>query len=129
MRKLYLRFFLSFWGAMLLVLACTVAATLWLASERVDRERERQQEMASEAQTVLAAQGLPGLHRWLVQQVSVVAPDRLYLLDSQGHDLLDRPVPVVLQAALGRRPYPAAGHEAGTRSVGGFSETPAPRSW
>jgi two-component system sensor histidine kinase CpxA len=108
MRKLYLRFFLSFWGAMLLVLACTVAATLWLASERQDRERERQQQMATEAQTVLAADGLPGLRRWLVQQVSVVAPDRLYLLDSQGHDLLDRPVPVVLQAALGRRPYPAA---------------------
>jgi len=47
MRKLYLRFFLSFWGAMLLVLAGTVAATLWLASERVDRERELQHEMAT----------------------------------------------------------------------------------
>ena len=106
MRKLYLRFFLSFWGAMVLVLTCTVAATLWLASERQDRERERQQEMANQAQTVLAAEGLPGLHGWLVRQVSVVSPDRLYLLDSQGHDLLDRPVPDFLLAALGRRPFP-----------------------
>lgn len=106
MRKLYLRFFLSFWGAMVLVLACTVAATLWLASERQDRERERQQELARQAQTVLAADGVPGLHGWLVRQVSALYPDRLFVLDSEGHDLLARAVPDFLLAALGRRPYP-----------------------
>jgi len=106
MRKLYLRFFLSFWVAMVLVLAGTVAATLWLASERMDHERERQQELAREAQSVLAATGVPGLHVWLVRQVSALYPDRLYLLDGRGHDLLERPVPEFLEAALGRRPYP-----------------------
>jgi two-component system sensor histidine kinase CpxA len=109
MRKLYLRFFLSFWGAMVLVLAGTVAATLWLASERMDHERERQQELAREAQAVLAGEGVLGLHDWLVRQVSALSPDRLYLLDSHGHDMLERPVPESLQAALGRRPYPQQG--------------------
>jgi two-component system sensor histidine kinase CpxA len=108
MRSLYLRFFLTFWAAMVLVLAFTVAATLWLAGERQEHERERQDKFAREASLVLAADGVRGLHDWLVHQVAIVYPDRLYLLDGEGHDLIGRPVPEFLMAALGRRPFPAS---------------------
>ena len=112
MRNLFLRFFLSFWAAMVLVLGFTVAATLWSANERMDRERERQQQLARQAQSVLAAHGVPGLHDWLVRQVTVLYPDRLYLLDAQGNDMLNRAVPDFLQAAMGRRPFPNPGPNA-----------------
>jgi two-component system sensor histidine kinase CpxA len=107
MRNLYLRFFFSFWTAMVLVLACTVAATLWLATERQEHERERQGTLARQASVVLSEHGESALNEWLVMQVSVVYPDRLYVLDSRGRDLLGRAVPEFLMATLGRRPFPA----------------------
>ena len=106
MRSLYLRFFLSFWAATLLVLGFTVAATLWLAMERQERDFDRQDDLAREASAVLDASGVPGLRSWLGTQVQRVAPDRLYVLDQQGRDLIGRPVPGFLQAAVGRGPYP-----------------------
>jgi two-component system sensor histidine kinase CpxA len=107
MRSLYVRFFLSFWTAMVLVLCVSVGGTLWFAGERWDRERDRQEEYARQASAVLAQQGEPGLRDWLVLKVQELSPDRMFLLDSHGVDLLGRNVPDFLQAALGRRPYPA----------------------
>jgi two-component system sensor histidine kinase CpxA len=108
MRSLYLRFFLSFWTSMVLVLAFTIAATLWLAAERQDREHDLQDSLAREASMVLSDEGVPALHDWLVRQVTVLQPDRLFLLDAKGVDLLGRPVPAFVLAAMGRRPFPAA---------------------
>jgi two-component system, OmpR family, sensor kinase len=108
MRNLYLRIFLSFWTAMVLVLTCTVGATLWLTGERVGRLQTRQDTLAREASTVLAAQGVPGLRDWLQREIRLVQPhERLYVIDQHGVDLLGRPVPDYLQAQVGRRPYPA----------------------
>jgi len=105
-RNLYLRFFLSFWSAMVLVLIASVGGTLWFAGERWDHERERQEEFARQASAVLDQQGEPGLREWLVHKVEEVHPDRLFLLDGRGHDLLGRAVPDFVQAAAGHRPYP-----------------------
>ena len=106
MRSLYLRFFLSFWSAMVLVLFASVGSTLWLASEHWDHERERQEEFARQASAVLDQQGEAGLRDWLVHKVEELRPDRLFLLDARGRDLLGRPVPDFLQAAAGHRPFP-----------------------
>jgi two-component system sensor histidine kinase CpxA len=107
MRSLYLRFFLSFWSAMVLVLFASVGGSLWLAGERWDHERERQEEFARQASAVLEQQGETGLQEWLVHKVEELRPDRLFLLDARGRDLLGRPVPDFLQAAAGHRPFPA----------------------
>lgn len=106
MRNLYLRFFFSFWSATLLVLAVTVAVTIWMAIQRRDGEAERQDQLARQASAVLASDGVPGLRDWLLMQLPQLRPDRLYVLDSRGQDLLNRPVPVYLQARIGRGPYP-----------------------
>ena len=106
MRNLYLRFFLSFWTAMVVVLFASVGGTLWLAGERWDHEREQQEEYARQASAVLEQQGEPGLREWLVHKVEELHPDRLFLLDARGHDLLGRSVPDFLQAAAGHRPFP-----------------------
>jgi two-component system sensor histidine kinase CpxA len=107
MRNLYLRIFLTFWTAMVLVLVVTVAGTLWLYNQRVERLQVRQDELAREASMVLAAQGVPGLRDWLRHEVHLVPRhDRLYVIDQHGVDLLSRPVPDFLQAQMGHRPYP-----------------------
>ncbi len=102
MRRLFLRIFVTFWTAMVAVLAFTVATTLWLADERLQHEQVRQDELAREASSVLAVRGIDGLREWLAYQSLSVAPDRLYVLDRRGDDLLGRRVPEFLRARLGR---------------------------
>jgi two-component system sensor histidine kinase CpxA len=109
MRNLYLRIFLSFWAAMALVLVLTASATLWLADQRMQRAQARQDELAREASNVLAARGPEGLREWLEHELHTVAPDRLYVLDQHGNDLLQRPVPPMLQEQAGHRPGRHAG--------------------
>lgn len=101
MRNLYLRIFLSFWVAMALVLTLTAVATLWLADQRMQHAQARQDELAREASAVLASGGAAGLRDWLEHERLAVAPDRLYVLDQHGNDLLQRPVPPMLQEQAG----------------------------
>jgi two-component system sensor histidine kinase CpxA len=102
MRNLYLRIFFSFWTAMVLVLACTVVATLWLTDERGQREQQHQDQLAQQASDVFAAGGVQGLREWLQHQSTLVAPDRLFVLDRHGDDLLGQRVPQFLRASAGR---------------------------
>lgn len=105
MRNLYVRIFLSFWTAMVLVLTLTVAVTLWLTGQRMQRLQARQDELAREASLVLASQGVPGLRGWLQREIpQQPAQDRLYVIDQHGVDILGRPVPDFLQAQVGHRP-------------------------
>jgi two-component system sensor histidine kinase CpxA len=109
MRNLFLRFFISFWTATVLVLIVTVLTTLWLANERWSRDQDRQDEYARQASQVLASAGVPGLRAWIQAQQQAVYPGRLYLLDHEGHDILGRAVPEFLQARVGHRPFPRPG--------------------
>jgi len=109
MRNLYLRIFVSFWIAMVLVLSFTVMATLWLDDQRAQHEQTRQDLLAREASSVLAEQGVPGLREWLARESPRAAPDRLFVLDQHGNDLLGRHVPDFLRARFGRGTSAAAG--------------------
>ena len=85
----------------------TVAVTLWLTDQRMQHLMARQDELAHEASTVLAAQGVPGLRDWLRHEITAgTVHDRLYIIDQRGVDLLARPVPNYLQMQVGHRPYP-----------------------
>jgi two-component system sensor histidine kinase CpxA len=102
MRSLYIRIFVAFWIAMVLALACSVIATLWLADQRLQREQARQEQLAHAASEVLARSGEAGLRDWLSLESVRAAPDRLYVLDRNGHDLLGRRAPEFLRARGGR---------------------------
>jgi two-component system OmpR family sensor kinase len=106
MRNLYLRIFVSFWTAMVLVLTFTVMATLWLGDQRAQREQTRQDQLAREASRVLADSGVPGLRDWLTHESARAAPDRLFVLDRHGSDLLGRHVPDFLRARFGHSTVP-----------------------
>jgi len=105
MRNLYVRIFLSFWTAMVLVLTLTVAVTLWLTGQRMQRLQGRQDELARQASSVLASKGVPGLRDWLQREIPLQPEkDRLYVIDQHGVDILGRPVPDFLQVQVGHRP-------------------------
>ena len=107
MRNLYVRIFLSFWIAMVLVLTLTVAVTLWLTGQRMQRLQGRQDELARQASLVLASHGVSGLRGWLQHEIPLQpSHDRLYVIDQRGVDILGRPVPDFLQAQVGHRPQP-----------------------
>jgi two-component system, OmpR family, sensor kinase len=108
MRNLYLRIFVAFWIAMVLALIFTGMTTLWLADQRAVHEQARQDQLAREASSVLAEHGEPGLRDWLADESARVLPDRLFVLDRHGNDLLGRHVPESLRARFGRGS--AAGH-------------------
>ena len=101
MRNLYVRIFIAFWIAMVLALVFTWMTTLWLADQRAVREQSRQDQLAREASSVLAEHGVPGLRDWLAEESARVLPDRLFVLDRQGNDLLGRRVPEFLRARFG----------------------------
>jgi len=127
MRNLFLRFFLSFWAATVLVLIVTVLTTLWLANERWSRDQDRQDELARQASVVLATDGVPGLRAWIRAQQQAVSPGRLFLLDHDGHDILGRPVPEFLQARVGHRPFPNPdSHDHGARELRLLSQLVSP---
>ena len=106
MRNLYLRIFLSFWIAMMLALTFSVVATLWLSDQRAQHEQSRQDQLAREASSILAERGVPGLRDWLTEESVRAAPDRLFVLDRHGNDLLGRHVPESLRARFGRGAVP-----------------------
>jgi two-component system sensor histidine kinase CpxA len=106
MRNLYLRIFLSFWIAMMLALTFSVVATLWLSDQRAQHEQSRQDQLAREASSILAERGVPGLRDWLTEESVRAAPDRLFVLDRRGNDLLGRHVPESLRARFGRGAVP-----------------------
>jgi two-component system OmpR family sensor kinase len=106
MRNLYLRIFLSFWIAMVLALTFSVVATLWLSDQRAQHEQSRQDQLAREASSILAERGVPGLRDWLTEESARAAPDRLFVLDRHGNDLLGRHVPESLRARFGRGAVP-----------------------
>jgi len=61
--------------------------------------------LTEQAQSRLQASGRPGLTAWLREQQHVAPLQRLLILDADGRDLLDRPVPagIVRMARFGAR--------------------------
>jgi signal transduction histidine kinase len=81
-------------------------ATLWLSDQRAQHEQSRQDQLAREASSILAERGVPGLRDWLTEESVRAAPDRLFVLDRHGNDLLGRHVPESLRARFGRGAVP-----------------------
>lgn len=106
MHRLYWKIFLSFWVALILF----AGATIYAASHYLDRMREQQEitnpferfrSYAAEGQGVAERVGIDGLREWLAAlDRSEIVP--LFLVDSDGRDLLDRTVPERLAERLAR---------------------------
>ena len=90
MRTLFLRIFLSFWAAMLLVLAST-AAVGWYRFKQVESVDLRQ--LADEATAQVQNYGVASLRPWIADKERKYTGSRIYIVNNTGKDILGRSLP------------------------------------
>jgi two-component system OmpR family sensor kinase len=92
MRTLFLRIFLSFWAAMVLVLA-TMGALAWYRFNQVQSVNIDIEALAHEASARLLVGGLPALHDWIEEAESRYQDRRIFVVDQSGQDIRKRELP------------------------------------
>ena len=119
MRSLLIRVFVSFWS--IIVVSITAAALLGYAyAERVRASVQDFQlgEAMLDASEALEDEGRDGLARW-IESLPGAMSSLVFVLDEEGRDLLERPVPPPINVAFRRfsdrrargfSPGPAAGN-------------------
>lgn len=94
MHSLFWRIFLTFWLALALILVGTVTVAVDAALKwRNERPSLPYEEIYSRAAQVFEAGGGDALKQWIEDLSPPALRDRTFVLDSAGHDLLDRPLP------------------------------------
>lgn len=101
MRTLFLRIFLAFWAAMVLVVIATAGVTWYrfrmIWSIPIDRPQ-----FAVEAEDQLQRNGLPGMRAWIRSSERCYPARQFYVIDSTGQDLLGRTLPLGYQSHVER---------------------------
>ena len=116
MHSLFWRIFLTFWLALALILVGTVTVAVDAALKwRSERPSLPYEELYSSAAQVFEAGGGEGLKQWIQDLSPPALRERTFVLDSNGRDLLDRPLPTYPGRAA---PAAHAGVVSQVRSVG-----------
>ncbi len=89
MKSLSLRIFLSFWSALIAIVAAAIGVTILFLTHREEMPRTRDV-LLSEAAAALAHGDRAGLESWLQGREHGSGP-RVYAFDESGHELLNRP--------------------------------------
>jgi two-component system, OmpR family, sensor kinase len=92
MKTLFLRIFLAFWLAMLVVLG-TTAGVAWLRFQQVKRVNVDVKELANEAAALLRSDGAHALPAWIDETERKYKDRNIYVVDATGDDVLKRPLP------------------------------------
>jgi two-component system sensor histidine kinase CpxA len=104
--SLFWRIFLTFWLALALILVGTVTVAVDAALKwRNERPSLPYQEVYSRAAQVFETGGADALKQWIEELSPAALRERTFVLDSSGHDLLDRPLP--LYPGINREGSPA----------------------
>jgi two-component system sensor histidine kinase CpxA len=98
-RTLFLRIFLSFWAAMLLVLLST-AAVAWYRFSQV--QTPDLNDLAAQASARLEKNGIIGLRDWIEEAQTKYVGRTIYIVDYTGVDILGRTLPDRLQSYVRR---------------------------
>jgi len=98
-KTLFLRIFLSFWAAMLLVLLST-AAVAWYRFSQVQTLDIN--DLAQQASARLHRDGMEGLRAWIDEVQEKYIGRTIYVIDYTGVDILGRTPPTRLQAYVRR---------------------------
>jgi two-component system, OmpR family, sensor kinase len=100
-RTLFLRIFLSFWAAMLLVLS-TMALVAWYRFNQVQSVSIDIKALANEASSRLLVGGLPALHDWIDEAEEKYRDRRIFIVDQSGEDIAKRDLPPTYMAYVKR---------------------------
>ena len=101
MRSLFLRIFLSFWAAMLLVLSAT-AAVAWYRFNQVQSISIDIKALANEASARLLVGGMPALQDWIDEAEHRYRDRRIFIVDQSGDDLRKRKLPTTYRNYIER---------------------------
>ncbi len=101
MKTLFLRIFLAFWAAMLVVLGTTAGVASYRFNEikRVDVDIKQ---LANEAAALLRSDGTQALPAWIAESERKYKEREIFIVDSTGDDVLKRPLPHHLRKYVGR---------------------------
>jgi two-component system sensor histidine kinase CpxA len=100
-RSLFLRIFLSFWVATLLVLA-TTAAVAWYRFQRDQSPSPDSRQLASEARQRLLAGGMKDLYAWIENAEDRYPGRYIYVVRPDGQDVLRRRLPPTYRSYANR---------------------------
>lgn len=114
MPSLFLRIFLSFWLATLLVLA-TTAGVAWYRFQRDQAAWPNTRQLASEASNRLLVGGMEDLYRWIEEAEERYPGRHFYVVGESGQDILQRPLPPTYRSYANR-----------LRDAGFFGREPPP---
>src|SRR5262245_58092679 len=92
MRSLFLRIFLSFWAAMVLVLLAT-GAVAWYRFNQVESTNIDIKALGNEASARLLVGGLPALHDWIDEAEQRYRDRRIFIVDQTGEDIRKQELP------------------------------------
>lgn len=101
MRSLFLRIFLSFWVATLLVLA-TTAGVAWYRFQREQAASPDIRQLASEASNRLLVGGMTQLYQWIEHAEERYPGRDIYVVRPDGQDILQRPLPPTYRSYANR---------------------------
>ena len=101
MRSLFLRIFLSFWVATLLVLA-TTAAVAWYRFERDQMASPNTRQLASEAANRLLVGGMEDLYDWIEEAEDRFPGRKMFVVRPDGQDILQRQLPPTYRSYANR---------------------------
>jgi len=101
MRSLFLRIFLSFWAAMLLVLLAT-GAVAWYRFNQVESTSIDIKALGDEASARLLVGGLPALHDWMEEAEERYRDRRIFIVDQSGNDIRGQEMPAVYRSYVQR---------------------------
>ena len=114
MPSLFLRIFISFWLATLLVLA-TTGSVAWYRFQRDQAAWPNNRQLASEASNRLLVGGMEDLYRWIEETEDRYPGRHFYVVGSSGQDILQRPLPPTYRSYANR-----------LRDAGFFGREPPP---
>lgn len=102
MRSLLIRIFISFWSIIVItIVAAAAIGFLYAERTRVALENFDVGDAALQASAALREEGREGLTEWL-RSLPRPAESLVYVVDDQGKDLLERPLPPLIKRSMRR---------------------------
>ncbi len=97
-RSLFWRAFLTFWGAMAVILVCGMALTAAVAWYRVNSlDGLNPGSLTREAAQIARSEGAGGLERWVRDMDRRYSALNIYIMDARDDDILGRSLPARMQ--------------------------------
>ncbi len=101
MKTLFLRIFLAFWLATLLVVAAT-AGLAWYRFAQIQNVNVDIKELAAQASKHLNEGGVPAVQDWIVEAERKYPMRHIYIVDPSGSDLFKREMPLPYQGYISK---------------------------